>query len=424
MMLKGICVLALLSALMFGQSDTASLAGTVTDPSGATVSGAKVSLRNLSTGSRRLTVSDVQGAYHFSLLVPGPYEIIIDSAGFTQHKDDQIALRVAQSGHLDIQLQVGQTSESIEVKTSISPLTTDTVAQGTVISQEKIVSLPLNGRQFLQLALLVPGANAGGRSVQQNQFRQGMMAGLSVGGSRTNNTNFLLDGATNMDPDYSTLNYQPSIDSIQEFQVQTAMFGAEYGRAGGQINVATKSGTNEFHGSAWEFLRNNDLDARPFNLPSSNTPKFQRNQFGATLGGPIVRNKLFGFFSYERLTIRQAAAGLTTVAVPTALQRQGNFTATKGGIFDPLAASGGVREQFPGNIIPANRINPLTQVSMNALPLPNVPGSSNLYVNSTESLQQNNDSYSGRVDYIATRTISLFGRYSLANESAVTPAVV
>ena len=423
-MLKGICVFALFSALLFGQSDTASLAGTVSDPSGAAVSGAKVSLRNLSTGSRRLTVTDVQGAYHFSLLVPGPYEIAIDSAGFTQHKDDQIALQVAQSGHLDIQLQIGQTAEAIEVKTAVSPLTTDTVAQGTVISQEKIVSLPLNGRQFLQLALLVPGANGGGRSVQQNQFRQGMMAGLSVGGSRTNNTNFLLDGATNIDPDYSTLNYQPSIDSIQEFQVQTAMFGAEYGRAGGQINVATKTGTNDFHGSAWEFVRNNDFDARPFNLPSPDTPKFQRNQFGGTLGAPIARNKLFSFFTYERLTIRQAAAGLTTIPVPTALQRQGNFSATRGGIFDPTTTSGGIRMQFPNNIIPANRINPLTQAAMNALPLPNVPGSTSLFVNSGESLQQNNNNYSERIDYILSRTWSMFGRYSVATEDALTPAVV
>jgi len=414
----------LLSSFLFGQSDTTSLTGTITDPSGASVASAKVSLRNLSTGSRRLTVSDVQGAYHFSLLVPGPYEITVDSSGFTQHKDDQIALQVAQSGHLDIQLQIGSSAEAIEVKTTISPLNADTVAQGTVISQEKIVSLPLNGRQFLQLALLVPGANPGGRAVQQNQFRQGMMAGLSVSGGRTNNTNFLLDGATNIDPDYSTLNYEPSIDTIQEFQVQTAMFGAEYGRAGGQVNVATKSGSNDLHGSAWEFIRNNDLDARPFNLPSPNTAKFQRNQFGATVGGPIVHNKLFVFLSYERLDVRQAAAGLTTTAVPTALQRQGNFAATKGGIFDPATTTNGVRLQFPGNIIPANRINPLTQAAMNALPLANVPGSSSLYVNSSESLQQNNDNYSGRIDYIATRTVSLFGRYSLANERAVIPAVV
>jgi hypothetical protein len=412
------------AAFLFAQSDTASLSGNVSDPSGASVVGAKVSLRNLSTGSRRLTVSDIQGAYHFSLLVPGPYEITVEAAGFSQHRDDQLALQVAQSGRLNIQLQVGSATESVEVKTTISPLNTDTVAQGTVVSQEKIVSLPLNGRQFLQLALLVPGANPGGRQVQQNQFRLGMMGGLSISGGRTNNTNFLLDGAVNIDPDYSTINYQPTLDTIQEFQVQTAMFGAEYGHAGGQVNVATKSGTNEVHGSAWDFIRNNKLDARPFNLPSSSVPKFQRNQFGATLGAPIARNKLFAFGSYEGLRVRQAAAGLTTVAVPTVLQRAGNFSATRGGIFDPDTLSGGVRQQFPNNVIPASRINPLTLAAMNAIPVANVPGSTNQFVNASGVLAQNNDNYSGRIDFVATRSLNLFGRYSMANEKADIPSAV
>jgi hypothetical protein len=419
------CFLLFLSAgWLFAQSDTASLAGAITDPSGAAVVGAKVSLRNLSTGSRRLTVSDIQGAYHFSLLVPGPYAITVEAQGFSQHSDDQLALQVAQAGHLDIRLQIGSAAELVVVKTGISPLNSDTVAQGTVVSQEKIVSLPLNGRQFMQLALLVPGANPGGRQVQQNQFRQGLMGGLSISGGRSNNTNFLLDGAVNIDPDYSSLNYEPALDNIQEFQVQTAMFGAEYGRAGGQVNVATKSGTNEYHGSAWEFVRNNKLDARPFNLPSPTVPKFQRNQFGATLGGPIMRNKLFAFLSWETLRVRQAAAGLTTVAVPTVLQRAGNFTATRGGIFDPDTLANGLRQQFPGNIIPASRINLLTQAALNAMPLPNVPGSNSQFVNSSGVLAQNNDNYSGRIDFVATRNLSLFGRYSLANERANIPSAV
>ena len=156
-----------------------------------------------------------------------------------------------------------------------------------MIGEEKIVSLPLNGRQFLQLALLVPGANRGGRAVQQNLNRQGMIGGLSVSGGRTNNTAFMLDGGINLDPDYNSLNYSPSIDSIAEFQVQTGIFPAEFGRAsGGQVNVVTKSGGNAFHGSAFEFLRNNALDARPFNLPTPTLPEYRRNQFGATLGGP------------------------------------------------------------------------------------------------------------------------------------------
>ena len=194
--------------------------------------------------------------------------------------------------------------------------------------------------------MLVPGANSGGRAVQQDQTRQGQTGGLSVSGGRTNNTAFMLDGAVNIDPDYNALNYSPSIDAIAEFQVQTAMYPAEFGRAsGGQVNVVTKSGGNAFHGSAFEFLRNNALDARPFNLPTPTLPEYRRNQFGATLGGPAMKSKLFWFFAYEGLRLRQAGAGLTTVTVPTALQRSGDFSATKGGIFDPDTLQNGLSEQ-------------------------------------------------------------------------------
>ena len=164
-----------------------------------------------------------------------------------------------------------------------------------------------------------------------------------MGGSRTNNTMFLLDGAMNTDLDYSTLNYSPSIDGIAEFQVQMAMVNAEYSRS--TVNVVTKSGGNEFHGSAFEFLRNRNFDSRPFNLNQSKLPKYQRNQFGGTVGGPIVKEKLFTFFSYEGLRIRQAAPGLTSVLVPSAEQRQGDFSqSTPAGIYDPLTLANGVRE--------------------------------------------------------------------------------
>src|SRR4029077_897851 len=249
-------------------------------------------------------------------------------------------------------------------------LNAETAGQGTVIGEDKIVSLPLNGRQFLQLALLVPGANSGGRAVQQDQTRQGQTGGLSVSGGRTNNTAFMLDGAVNIDPDYNALNYSPSIDAIAEFQVQTAMYPAEFGRAsGGQVNVVTKSGGNAFHGSAFEFLRNNALDARPFNLPTPTLPEYRRNQFGATLGGPAMKSKLFWFVAYEGLRLRQAGAGLTTVTVPTALQRSGDLRATKGGIFDPDTLQNGVRSPFPQNVIPTQRINPLALAAAKALPL-------------------------------------------------------
>ncbi len=248
--------------------------------------------------------------------------------------------------------------------------------------------------------------------------------GLSVSGGRTNNTAFLLDGGINLDPDYNSLNYSPSVDSISEFQVQTGIFPAEFGRAsGGQVNVVTKSGSNAFHGSAYEFLRNDKLDARPFNLPTPTLPKYRRNQFGATIGGPIIHSKLFWFFSYEGLRLRQAGAGLTSVTVPTELQRRGDFSATKGGIFDPDTLQNGVRQQFPLNQIPSSRLNPLALTAMNALPLPNV-GTGSLFVNSSGLLKQQNGNYSGRVDYVMASGLTLFARYSMADEDAIIPQTV
>ncbi len=225
---------------------------------------------------------------------------------------------------------------------------------------------------------------------------------------------YLLDGVIDTDSDYNALNYVPIVDAIAEFQVQVAQYNAEYGRAsGGQINVLTQSGGNQWHASAWEFLRNNRLDARPFNLTTqSDVPEYRRNQFGALVGGPILKNRLFGFFSYEGLRTRQAAANLTTISVPDALQRTGNFSeeiATTA-IYDPTVAAGAARRPFPGNIIPATRINPSVSAAMQVLPLPYQAGG--LYANSTEVLVQTNDNYSGRVDYQISDKLHLFTRYS------------
>src|SRR5215471_10168706 len=421
--MKRLLTFTLFAATAFAQSDTASLSGTVTDPVAAAVVGAKIVLRNMATRSQRTVLSDSQGLYHFSLLIPGSYEIVVDAPGMKQYHAQDLALNVAQPGRLDVQIEIGNNMEVVEVSTPAMLLNADTAAQGTVIREEKIVSLPLNGRQFLQLALLVPGANAGGRTVQQSQFRQGLIGGLSVSGGRTNNTAFLLDGAVNLDPDYSSLNYSPSVDSIAEFQVQTGIFPAEYGRSsGGQVNVVTKTGGNAFHGSAFEFLRNDRLDARPFNLPTPTLQKYRRNQFGATLGGPAVRSKLFWFFSYEGLRLRQAGAGLTTVTVPTALQRNGDFSATKGGIFDPDTLQNGVRTPFPSNIIPTQRINPQALAAIRAMPLPSV--GANSFVNANGLLKQGNNNYSGRVDYMFASRYTVFARYSGAEEDAIIPATV
>lgn len=407
---------------VMAQTDVSSLSGVVNDPSNAPVQNAEVRLQNRRTQAARTAKTDDSGRFLFALLPPGEYSLEVEAPGFRPFRDDAVRLQVARAASVVIQLEVGSLTERIEVSGTVSPLLTESVAQGTVVTEEKIIGLPLNGREFIQLALLVPGANAGGRTVQQNAARLNQTGGFSASGGRTNNNAFLLDGVANTDPDYNGLSYSPVIDAIAEFQVQTAQFSAEYGRASGaQINVVTKSGSNSFHGSAWEFLRNRALDARPFNLNVSRLPQFQRHQFGASLGGRIVRDKAFFFAAWERLSIRQAAAGLTTVAVPTAAQRNGDFSGGPG-IYDPDTLAGGVRQPFPDFRIPESRLNPLTRAAMAAMPLPNTGATQ--YVNASSVLRQNGDNGSIRLDRNVARNISLFGRYAIWDENNVIPDVV
>jgi len=415
---------AFLSSTLLAQNEDSVLTGRVVDPSGAGVAGAAIRLTENSTGAVRERRSIEDGLYRFDLLPPGGYSIHVTAQGFQTFEDSNLQLEVARTSTFDVPLTLGAVTQTILVQSEVSPMDTESAALGTMVTGEKVKALPLNGRQFLQLALLAPGTNSGGIAVQQNSLRQGDIGGLSVGGQRTNDSAYLLDGVMNTDLDYNALNYIPVIDSIAEFQVQIAQYSAEYGRAsGGQINVLTQSGTNRWHGGAWEFLRNNVMDARPFNLTTqSSVPEFRRNQFGGMIGGPLVKNKLFGFFTYEGLRNRQAGANLTTVSVPDALVRQGNFSeeAAKTLIFNPNGS--GARVPFTNNTIPTALINPSVSAAMNALPLPNLPGS--LYINTTDVLKQNNDNISARVDYAFTEKLRLFTRYSGASEDAAIPATI
>ena len=412
---------------LFAQNDTAVLSGRVTDPTGLGVAGAQLTVTSKATGAIRSTTTLTEGLYRFDLLQPGDYGIKVTAAGFKTFEDQGLHLQVAQSSSFDIPLTLGAVTEAVEVTSQVSALETASSAQGTVISSEKVKALPLNGRQFLQLALLSPGANSGGIAVQQNSLRQGEVGGLSVAGSRTNDSAYLLDGVMNTDPDYNALNYVPIVDAISEFQVQVAQYGAEYGHAsGGQINVLTQTGSNQFHGAAWEFLRNNDLDSRPFNLTNaSSVPEYRRNQFGGQIGGPIWKNKLFGFFSYEGLRNQPAGANLTTVSVPDQLQKNGNFSEEikTTVVYDPSSPiTGGLRTPFPGNVMPASQLNPSVLAAMAALPLPNVAGG--LFINTADVLKQTNDNTSSRVDYTISERLRLFTRYSGATEDASSPATI
>jgi Carboxypeptidase regulatory-like domain len=403
---------------LFGQTDTSSISGRVIDAQSGPIQGAQIHLRNLSTGAERKVGSDANGEYVFTLIPPGSYDIEAAATGFRTFHDAGFPVDVAAPAHLDIRLEVGAVTERVEVVAEVSMLNTDSAAQGTVISDEKIQSLPLNGRQFIDLAFLSPNVNAGGRSVQQNQVRLNQTGGFSASGNRTNNNGFLLDGVSNVDLDYMSLSLTPILDTIAEFQVQTAQLTAEYGHsAGAQINVVTKSGTNEWHGDAWEFVRNRVFDARLFNDPAV-LPQYQRNQFGATGGGPIRKNKLFVFGGYERLSLRQAGGSLTTVTVPTALERQGNFSQSNAVIYDALSTP---RAPFAGDTIPQNRLNPTALIAINAAPAANVPGSTNQYINGDEVLKQDANNYSIRADYNLSTAVTLFGRYSASRENDVTP---
>ncbi len=418
---KTLLLLLLAAALSVAQTDTSSLQGRVTDAQGAAVSGAQVSLTNQATGAQRKVQSTADGAYQFNLIPPGRYDVEASAPGFRTFHDVGVPVDVAAPARLDIKFEVGAVSERVEVTAVVSLLNTESAAQGTVIGEEKILSLPLNGRQFIDLALLSPNVTIGGESVQQNKVRLNQDGGFSASGNRTNNNGYMLDGVSNLDPDYMSLSLTPILDTLAEFQVQTGQQNAEYGHAAGaQVNVVTKSGGNEWHGDAWEFVRNRVFDSRPFNLFST-LPKFQRNQFGGTVGGPIRKNKIFVFGGYERLALRQAAAGLTTVTVPTALERQGNFTASKTVIYDALSSP---RTPFAGDMVPQSRLNPLAVVAINAVPAADVPGSSSKYINTDEVLAQDSHNYSLRADYVVTPAITMFGRYSGTHENDSNPGTV
>jgi len=419
---RALSAMALLAALSvvpaFAQSDAASLTVLAVDTSGGAVPGASVTVRSLATQLVREGTTDMDGRAAFPLLAPGLYEVVVELSGFRAYRDSGVRLNVAQAGQIRARLDVGDVTEAVEVRGEISLLNLDTAAQGTVIGEEQVQSLPLNGRQFIQLALLVPGANPGGRAVQQNAVRQNQVGGLSISGGRTNNTAFLLDGAVNTDPDYNSLNYSPSVDAIAEFQVQTAQFTAEYGRAGGQVNVVTKSGGSTLRGSLFEYHRHKRFDEKPFNLVGE-LPEFQRDNFGGSLGGTFVRDRLFFFGAYEQLRRREGAPGLTTVSVPTELERRGDFSQSPGGVFDPATMAGGVRQPFPGGVIPQNRISPLALAAMQAMPLPNL--GERTYVNNEGILQQDIYNLSGRVDVNLGPGNLAFLRYSMADENAIVP---
>jgi Carboxypeptidase regulatory-like domain len=341
-------VFFLLASALYGQDTTATVAGQVLDASGAGVAGARVVARNAQTGFERTVVTTEGANYTIPLLPIGTYDVSAEKEGFKKIVQTGIILQVDDHARVDFKLPVGTATDSVQVSAEVPLTQTETSSLGSVIDNTKVVELPLNGRQFYSLALLVPGVAPPAQGSILS-FR----GGFNVAGASELNNNFTLNGLDNNNQLLSAPAFRPSIDAIQEFKILTGIFPAEYGRnSGSQVIVTTKSGTNGFHGTAFEFLRNQVLDAQNYFTPANAAkPGFKQNQFGGTIGGPIIKNKTFFFASYEGTRSTQQITALTNV--PTPAMVAGNFSAIPRAILDPTTG-----QAFPGNIIPQSRLNP------------------------------------------------------------------
>src|SRR5690348_16134441 len=325
-----------ITRVCFAQSDTARLQGTVTDPQGAAIAGASVQVTNPQTGFAVTVTTNELGFYSVSALQPGSYRVEVSQKGFKKTVRE-LALQVAQVGAADFKLDVGEITQSITVEAGSPVMNSADSAIGQVVEGRQATELPLNGRNFTQVALLAPGVTRGnptgaatGANNNAETFRFGQSGGasLAVNGLRPQNNNFILDGIDNNEALVNTIVFFPPADAIDEFRVQTSVAPAQYGRAGGALVVTTiKGGGNNYHASAFWFNRNTNLNATSiFSSPNTPTPGFNRNQFGGTVGGPVIRDKLFLFGDYEGL--RQKIPGSPEYAtVPTDLMRNsGDFS--------------------------------------------------------------------------------------------------
>ncbi len=400
-MKKSTLIVFLLLPLVIGtplvraQVTTGTFVGTVKDPSGALMPGVKVTVTSAATGYQRETVTAPDGTYTVEELKPGTYQIAASKSGFKKTELNGIVLRVAQTARIDIHMEVGAVTQKVSVQGRAPTIQTEQATIGTVITGRQIENMPLNGRLFLQLATLMPGVNT--TSPGQGFFVTG--GTVAANGTSNEATNTTIDGVMNWETGEARQNFSPSLDAIQEFRITTSTYDAQYGQAGGaQINVVTKGGTSHYHGSLFEFFRNSGLDARPLFQPGK-LPRFVRNQFGGTLGGPIAHSKKdFFFFDYEGL---RSTEGLTApVSIPSQALRNGDFSAVSTTIYDPNTydPATGTRQAFPSNIIPPDRLSPVSEFFMKTFwPTPTTSGVFDNYVANPNQITDDNQ-YTGRYD--------------------------
>ena len=407
-------------SLPLGAQTLGEVTGRISDASGAGVPQAVLTLTNTTTNAVRQTSSGDDGFYSFPSVPPGVYNIKAEHPGFKVVTSKNVEVQVQQTIRLDLTLEVGQVSQSVEVQASATLLQSENATVGTVVENEAITQLPLNGREYLNLVALVPNANTLSPAAGQAQSRQGgdrANQSISAGGNRIFYDHFTLDGVDNTDFDFNTYVVLPSIDAIQEFKVQTGVYPAEFGSGATQINVLTKSGGNAYHASLFDFVRNDRFDATPYAFTSVHPIKspFKWNDYGFEVDGPVVitklfngRDKLFFMANDEWLVQRQQALG--TYSLPTPAMFKGDFSAYPTTIYDPST-----KQPYPGNIIPSSQLNPISQKLLQYYPPSSLPGFTRNYVQFNSS-PFDRDSFILRMDYVESPKSQWTGRYSWGDE--------
>jgi hypothetical protein len=396
---------------------TGTIVGRITDNSGAPIADAQVSVTEKNKGTVQQYTSDANGEYRAPFLVPGLYQAAVEKAGFKHATSAETKIDVDQVARLDFKMEIGQLTETVTVEASAPLVRSETAELGEVVTQRSVAELPLNGRNFAQLVYLVPGVTSGqaGENLSgASTFNPRAGSNFNALGSQANANAWLVDGIMDNEYTFNTVMVQPSVESVLEFKVLTGTYSAEYGRGAGIVTTQTKSGSNEFHGSLFEFLRNSWMDARNyFNAKAQQQPPYRRNQFGASIGGPIVKNKTFFFGDYYGWREVKGQTFINTV--PTAQDRIGNLSDLPLTIYDPNStvktSTGFARTPFAGNVIPQNLLNQTGLNVASIYPLPNLTGLINNRVDSLSRVLTDNGG-NLRVDHRFNDKDSFFGRFS------------
>ncbi len=397
------------------QQTQASLTGQVLDPQGASIADATVVVTNIDTSIARTVKTGGNGRYTVTNLNPGKYAVAVQASGFSEKKLTGIVLEVGQDGSLDVPLALGSSSEVVEVTATAAVTDTESASQGTVIDNQKVVGLPLNQRTFYGLALLSPAAYLPGQA-----STLGFRGGFNVAGNNETANTFTVNGIDDNDQNVMVPSFRPSVEGIQEFKLLTGVYSAEYGRtSGGQVVVVTKTGTNQFHGDVFEFIRNSQFDAKNyFTLPNTPTT-FRRNQFGGTIGGPIIKDRTFFFLSYEGLRLAQPAVGNTTVPNPAFLN--GDFSSVTKQLVNPVT-----KAPYVNNQIPVGSFDPIGLAILRLYPAPNPGYAANAAVlpyTFNEKRIENLDEGSARVDHRFSDRDSILAQYNYFNDPSFEPSL-